>query len=243
MSRRWSILLVCLCVAAPLSSRDKFQSAPLLSDEDAIWLGGSAITLVRHPTPKPRVMTMRGAIFQNATGWNAIADASRMTSGSEPADVLEREFSALLSRQYGAKIKAEPVFVEGAEWTDVAAAPTDTPYLLDLRTTRLALGFRKMQPDYWVGFGVRVALIERASARPMFVSTCYTDTVDHPDSPPLKDLEANDSRLLRDVMASLAWKCFGRIAADLVPNPDAIPLPPRNLLDPLADYAWKHPRE
>lgn len=238
-------LIVILCLAAGgATARDKFLTRPPLNDEDAIWLGGSSIAIVRHPTPKPRVMTITGAIFsQNATGWMAIADASQKTKDSQPADILERELTSLLSRQYGAKVLAQPLLVKGAEWADVAAAPTDAAYLLDLRTTRLALEFRKFKNEYWVGFGVRVALLERATARPMFVSTCYTDTVDHPGSPRLKDLEADDSRLLRDVMASLAWKCFGKIAGDLVPNPDSIARPPRNLVDPLADYARANPRE
>jgi hypothetical protein len=244
MLSRCLVVLLCL-VAGGATARDKFSTRPLLSDEDAIWLAGSSIAVVRHPAPRPRVQTITGNIFAGGViGLTSINKASRETARSEPSDILEQRLAPAVAGQFGAKLAPQPLLVKGSEWADVAAAPTDAAYLLDLRTTRLAVEYRRnLQNEYWVGYGVRVALVERATARLMFVSNCYTDTVDHPGSPRLKDLEENGSRLLADVMDSLAWKCMQKVAVALLPKPDDMPRPPRNLVDPLADYARTNPRE
>jgi hypothetical protein len=244
MYSRWLIVILCLA-AGGVTARDKFGSRPLLSDEDAIWLAGSSIAIVRHPPPRPRVQTFTGNIFAGGViGLTSVNKATQETTRSEPSDILEQRLAPAIARQFGATLVPQSLLVKGSEWADVAAAPTEAAYLLDLHTTRLAVEYRKnFQNEYWVGYGVRVALIERATVRPMFVSNCYTDTVDHPGSPRLKDLEADGSRLLADVMDSLAWKCLQRIAGTLLPKPDDLPRPPRNLVDPLADYARTNPRE
>jgi hypothetical protein len=245
--RHWAPLLIC-ALAPFATARDKFGVSPKLSSDDAIWLSGSTVLVTRHD--------QRGTKFQArslALGYGLIYE---MTGGKEvhkledanvwdPADIFELELVPAIVKQFGLQPAPQGVrAVEADSWTDVAAevASSGADYLLDLRTTYRRALFRKgFNDDYWVGYGISVTLLERKSARLIFHTKCYSDTVDHPDSPPLRALAENGARLYVDVSASLAWKCLQQVAGALLPDPGVVAPVPRQLVDPLAAYARNNP--
>jgi hypothetical protein len=230
----WLVALALL--ASHASARDKFSVRKPLLEDDSAWLAGSTVLVVRHSPGWLRQQTVSGNIFPIAAAVNS--SRIRDAAGFDPADLIERDLAPLALRQFGLKqLPPSP----GAEIASTRAAEdvanSDAAYLLDIRTTRREVNYRRKNlDDYWVGYGVRVSLLERQTARPLFQSDCYTDTVDHPGSPSLKSLLDNDGALLSKVLWSLAWKCMERIGGALLPDPTALPRAPRELVDPLARY-------
>jgi hypothetical protein len=231
-----ALLTALALLVSTAGARDKFSVRKPLLEDDSAWLAGSTVLVVRHSAGWLRQQTVSGNIFPIAGAVNS--SRIREAAGFDPADLLERDLAPVVLRQFGLKqVPPSP----GAELTSTRAAEdvakSDAVYLLDIRTTRREVNYRRKNlDDYWVGYGVRVSLLERQTARPLFESDCYTDTVDHPGSPSLKSLLDNNGALLSTVLWSLAWKCMERIGGALLPDPTALPRAPRELIDPLARY-------
>jgi len=186
MKSRAALLVALALLASHAGARDKFSVRKPLLEDDSTWLAGSTVLVVRHSPGWLRQQTVSGNIFPIAGAVNSsrIRDAASF----DPADLVERDLAPLVLRQFGLKqVPPSP----GAELVSTRAAEdvakSDAVYLLDIRTTRREVNYRRKNlDDYWVGYGVRVSLLERQTARPLFESDCYTDTVDHPGSPSLK---------------------------------------------------------
>ena len=199
----------------------------------------------RTPKPRVRMTRMRRRDLFDARAESPRGIRSPRTMPCEPADILSAN-SRLLSRQYGAENPSQEPAVRRGQRVGRTSRPRPptSPY----RTrpgrprTRRSLIPERVQPTYWVGFGVRVALIERASARPMFaVALCYTDTIKH--AAIRRRSRISRLRTTRSCCAtciargSRACKCFGRIAAGCSVAESATPFrfpPSAHLLDPLA---------
>ena len=246
LNQRLATVVVALSIvflADAAQAVDKYKVGVPLSQDDAIWLGGSKLAVVRHDSVetlmRQRALYVPGTVIVLD---GKAAKEIRGVSGEDPTDILDRELVPVLEKQFAMAGSGSTLHVDTDKLQEIAGTPTDADYLLDLLPThRRATAAKGFNSHYIVGYGVRVALIEKKSGRTIFASTCYSDTSDHPGQPRLDELAENDARLFQMVSDNLAWRCLQRIGNYLLPNPGAIPPPPRELRDPLAAYRSAHP--
>jgi hypothetical protein len=240
------LVILMLCSGAALA-REKIGMGPVPSRGYVAGLAGKSYAVVKTKPPRPKIHTLVGAIFGAGLISDMVEGKAADAAGEfDPADILAYHLAPLFAHQTGMVAAQQPEpFLANANWKAVAAVPTDADYLFYVRTTLLAVDVRGhlLEGHAWSGVGLRFAVVERSSAKPVFVSDCYSDTSDAANLTSIDELSANEGRLYGDVIASLTWRCMQHIGAKLLPDPDAVPPPPAALADPLADYALANPQK
>jgi hypothetical protein len=204
------LLAICLVAVATLgAAREKYDAKTM--DETAIAaLRGQRLAIAGREPPALRIATA-GAHDQGTREVRRAID--------DPADLIANELASALVRQFGMQARAgNRVLVKSGKPAELAALLPDTDYVLhvftnDRRVTLVPRTYFEKEARYWVGYGVRVSLLFRATGRAVFSANCYADTEESPiESSTMESLGADGARRYRELSRALAWQCLRRIA-------------------------------
>jgi hypothetical protein len=230
-------LVACLLLAPTLTAAREKYDAKTMSEAAIVALHEQRLAVARHEMPKLEISA--GALREK--GASVIRDVA-----SDPAELIARELASAMAKEFGMHLREDPVFVPkaGKPESAIAALLPDADYVLDVATNDRRVFFVPSSAiltlqtwKYWIGYGVRVRLLNRETGRPVFTANCFADTHEHPAAPTMDALAANDARLFRDVSRGLAWKCLRHIGRYVPLTDEVLPDIPEELADPLAAFA------
>jgi hypothetical protein len=237
-----SALLVLACLAAsPSFSTEKVDILLKFSPEFGEALAGKSVAIVRSEPPWSESANVRKYLMRSSPG----PAKSGSVGTFDPAEVIEAQFAPEFARQYGMKLAPGEAIDAKSDWRKIAAVSTDADYLLYIQTKNLRINFEKnfkWNPPLWTGAGFQIALLDRKSGVRVMMSSCYSHDRGRLDLPKEAELNSSYGRLWDDIAASHAWKCTRHFADAFLPEPSAMPPPPPELVDPIADNARAHPR-
>jgi hypothetical protein len=222
-------------MAAAAREDDKVSALPAGA---GAGLSGKVLAVTRHAKADFNAMTagkgglgMFGALAGISAG-NKIVEENRV---ADPADILEAELAPAVAKHFGMTLKAGGLLVDGNKPKKIVAAQPDSDFILDLQTRGWSFSYHSTDRDsYWVGYLVQARLFDTRSGKELSKMNCYSDTMDHPESPGKDDLLANQAQLLKDLTASLGWLCLHRVAKQQFALADGqLPAVPAALVDPL----------
>jgi hypothetical protein len=236
------LLAASFWLAAAAGATEKY-SARILTEADSAALNGKVLVVIRHPPGDLDLRAISASFGLIGALVGAKSSDALRGAAIDPTDLFEQELTPVIAANFGLQLKDGAASVmKSKKPREISAGQPDADYLLDLLPTYLRINRNgAFVQAYWVGHGVRVSLIQRDTARAVYTANCYSDTRDHPDSPKLAALAANDAQLFKDVVRKLAWNCLRRVAGYLYLPEGALHEPPAELADPLATYAAAHP--
>jgi hypothetical protein len=237
-----ALLCASLFVSVPAIAKDKVIT---LSPEDAAALQGKTVALTTHERPSFIAMTA-GKVLLGPFGVAAMAKAGNdmidKNKVADPAVLVREQLSAALRDNFGAQLQpldTTPTKKEKAK--DLVALHPESDYVLDVRSAGWSLAYFATDNDrYWLGYDVKVQLLDAKTGRLVSNAACGAHTRDNKQRPSYVQLQASEAQLLKDITTALGWTCVSllgkeqfKIAAEKVP---AIP---EQYVDPLAALAPK----
>jgi hypothetical protein len=236
MKRMLCVFFALMAVTAVAKDKDKVTA---LAPAAAADLSGKLLAVTRHKKADFVAMTAGKATFALLGAGAMIVAGNKIVEENEiadPADILERELAPAMAKHFAMKLKqGSGLLVDGAKPMEIIAVQPDADYILDLQSNGWNFGYYPTDWNtYWIGYAVQASLFDAKSGKQLAKMVCYTDTQKHPRSPTKDDMLANKAQILKDVTASLAWKCLHRIASQefLLAEGDVAATPP-GLADPL----------
>jgi hypothetical protein len=235
MKKVLCVFIALMSVAAAAKDKDKVTA---LGSGAAAELNGKLLAVTRHKKADFVAMTAGKATFALLGAGAMIVAGNKIVEENEitdPADILEHELAPAMAKHFAMTLKqGSGLLVDGSKPKEIIAVQPDADYILDLQSNGWNFGYYPTDWNtYWIGYAVQASLLDR-SGKQLAKMVCYTDTQKHPKSPTKDDMLANKAQILKDVTASLAWKCLHRIAAQgfLLAEGD-IAATPSGLADPL----------
>lgn len=228
-------MIALVSVTAAAKDKDKVMALP---SGAASQLSGKMLAVTRHKKADFSAMTAGKATFALLGGAAMIVAGNKIVEENQiadPADIFEMELAPALAKKYGMTLKSgSGLLVDGSKPQQIVAVQADADYVLDLQSNTWMFAYYPADWNtYWIGYGVQASLFDK-SGKQLSKMTCYSDTNKHPKSPGKDDMLADSAKLLKDVSASLGWKCLQRVARQEFQLADAeVTATPAELMDPL----------
>jgi hypothetical protein len=198
------------------------------------------LAVTRHKKADFTAMTAGKATFALLGAGAMIVAGNKIVEENEiadPVDILERELAPALAKHFGMTLKAgSGLLVNGSKPKEIIAVHSDADFILDLQSNGWMFAYYPTDWNtYWIGLAVQASLFDAKSGKQLSKMNCYSDTNKHPKSPLKDDMLANKAQLLKDVTASLGWKCLHRVAKQEFGLAETeVTAIPAELTDPLA---------
>jgi len=239
MSKPILIIAGLALASATAFAKDKDKVTPL-SPQAAAAAAGKTIAVTRHERPTFSAMTAGKASF-GLFGGAAMSSAGNHlvddNGVADPADIFEQNLAPAVAKKLGAQLQGGPApKVKDGKPKEIAAAAAGADYVLDIESkTWMFVYYPTDWNTYWIGYSIETSILDAKSGKELSKMSCYTDTQKHPNSPTRDTMLANGAQVIKDVTASLGWRCLHRIGeqefglggGELPPTPEA-------LVDPLA---------
>jgi hypothetical protein len=228
------IALMSLTVAA--KDKDKVSALPASASSA---LSGKVLAVTRHKKADFTAFTAGKATFALLGAGAMIVAGNKIVEEnqiSDPADIFESELAPALAKKFGMTLKSgSGLLVNGNKPKEIIAVQADADYVLDLQSNGWNFAYYPTDWNtYWIGYAVQASLFDAKSGKQLSKMACYTDTQKHPKSPMKDEMLANSAQLLKNVTASLGWKCLDRVAKQEFGLLEGdISTAPPELLDPL----------
>ena len=242
-------LTASLIVAFALLSTVEAREQPiLLTQAKAAGLRGKTLGVTRRAIKPSFVAATAGKATFALLGAAAMASEGNkivVDNGiPDPADLIERELTAILVQQHGLVTKPElpTAIVTKNDLKAYVAAQPNADLVLDIRSGGWGFNYYPTRwGTYWVVYSVELNLLDVKTSERLVHVACNTNTIKHSAPPSKEALLDNQAQLLKDVLAALSWNCVQLLAKE----PFAIPAentaqPPAALADPLTAAAARH---
>jgi hypothetical protein len=232
--KRAALLCVTMILAAPVCAKNKVKPVP---SESLDTFAGKTLALAPH-TKQVGVLRMGDAagigIISQDEATQAVNRKVIKDLGVDGSKIIDP--TAFVGEQLASMLAASRNM---QKWdADGEQGVRQLPdYRLEVTTKEwLVLSHPLKWRHYWVRYHVEVKLYDSYSAALVSKASCDELSNKAPALPTLKQLYANDAKLLNDVSASLAWKCVRSLAAEQFRVPAAqIASTPADLVEPLAN--------
>ncbi len=231
----FALILAFSCL--PAVAKDKVIP---LSQEDAEKLAGKTIALTVHERPSFSAMTAGKASFALLGAGAMIAAGNKLVDENEvqdPAGIVRTQLVSSLQDAYAIQfLPVDEAVTKATKPKELAALHPDADYVLDVRSGGWMFAYYPTRwSNYWVGYSVQVQLVDTQDGRQVSNLACNSNTQDNPVPITRDELIADEARLLKDITASLGWKCYQLLAEQQFGlAPGQIALIPSELVDPLA---------
>jgi hypothetical protein len=235
MKKMLCVFVALVSVAASAKDKDKVTALP---SSAAAGLSGKVLAITRHKKADFAAMTAGKATFALLGGAAMVAAGNKIVEDNaidDPADILETELAPAVAKHYGMTLKSgSGLLVDGSKPKEIVAVQADADYVLDLQSNVWMFAYYPADWNtYWIGYGLQVNLFDK-SGKQLAKMACYSDTNKHPKSPGKDAMLANGAQVIKDVSASLAWKCLQRVAKQEFSLADGeVAAIPAALVDPL----------
>ena len=246
-SRRIACLMLLTCtVAQAAGARDKVQS---LSSEVGTALSGKSLGVTRRALPPTfMAMTAGKAAFALLGTAAMAADGKQIVADNEirdPADIIQAALVPALVQKYGLVLKNEgaSAITPGNDPKEILGAQPGSDVVLDLRSVGWQFGYAPTHwGAYWVAYGVEVRMVDASTGKLIAYQGCGGNTQKHEVRPTKDDLLLDKAQLLKDTLGYLGWNCAQQLAKDgFQIEPELLATRPEQFVDPLVQYASKHP--
>jgi hypothetical protein len=225
-----------LSLTATAKDKDKVAALPASA---AASLQGKVLAVTRHKKADFVAMTAGKATFALLGAGAMIVAGNKIVEENQiadPADIFETELAPAIAKKFGMTLKSgSGLLVDGKKPKEIVAVQPDADYILDLQSNGWNFGYYPADWNtYWIGYAVQASLFDK-SGKQLSKMACYSDTQKHDRSPGKDEMLANNAQLLKDVTASLGWKCLHRVAKLEFGLADGeLNATPAELVDPLA---------
>jgi hypothetical protein len=232
------VILMSFALASTAFAKDK-DKVTALPAKVAAAISGKTIAVTRHERPSFTAMTAGKASFGLFGAAAMISAGNKIVTDngiSDPADLLEQNLAPAVAKHLGAQLQSGPApVIKGGSPKQLAAAANGADYVLDIESKGWMFAYYPTDWNtYWIGYAVETSLVDAKTAKVLSTMSCYADTNKHPSSPGRDAMLANGAQVIKDVTASLGWRCLHRVGGqEFAMAEGELPATPEALVDPL----------
>jgi hypothetical protein len=239
-----SLVLASLAVSTLAAAKDVALPLP----ESAIpGLKDKTFIVTRHEKPSFVAMTAGKAAFAMFGAGAMIAEGNQMVKDNgiaDPADVVDKNLSAVLVSEYGMQQKPSPETpIKPNKPADILKLELDADYILDIRSGGWNFAYYPTDWNtYWAGYSVQVQLLDSKTKTLVSNLACTASSNKHANSPSKEAMLADGAKLLKDMTTGFGWTCFQLLAKEQFHlDAAAVAATPAEYVDPLSSYAKATP--